>query len=148
MKNLSYSALLACFLIAPFAALATDDAKILINCSNLDDSGGNLVYTLYATEESYNAEKNELAHLTVSVAAGDVDTAAFNHLKPGIYTVTAFHDSNMDGELNTGAFGRPKEQFAISNISRRLWSKPHWQETSFEVRAGDPKSINLLFKMQ
>jgi uncharacterized protein (DUF2141 family) len=40
-------------------------------------------------------------------------TVTFNHLKPGIYAVTVYHDENNNGQFDMSVFGA--EGFAASN---------------------------------
>lgn len=122
-------------------------ADLTVTFTSVTDKPGNLIYSLYDTEETYNIEKNEALNGTMPATEGS-DTLELHHLKPGFYALTVFHDENGNGKLDTDIFGRPKEQFGISNINRILWSKPKWDEVKFEVKDGEPNEISIRLKMQ
>src|ERR1700719_235081 len=45
-------------------------------------------------------------------------------LSPGTYAITAFHDENSNGKLDTNFFGFPLEGFAFSNNVHPFLSSP------------------------
>ena len=127
--------------------LADGDADLTVNFQSVRNTGGQLYYSLYNTEDSYNKEQNEALSGQIAAQEG-TDTLVLHHLKPGFYALTAFHDENGNGKLDTNFLGQPKEQFGISNITRTLWSKPKWDEVKFEVKAGEMNELSVLLKMQ
>lgn len=54
--------------------------------------------------------------LQAPLVAGD-DMQLDADLPPGRYAMRAFVDLNGNGELDVGAFGKPKEPFAFSRIT-------------------------------
>jgi len=56
----------------------------------------------------------------------------FNDLPPGTYALTALHDENGDGRLNT-FLGIPREGFAFSNNPRVGFGPPSFQKVRFNI---------------
>ena len=57
----------------------------------------------------------------------------FRSVPVGIYAVSAIHDANNDGKLNT-TFGIPTEGFAFSRNPPMKMRAPHFDEASFDSR--------------
>ena len=55
----------------------------------------------------------------------------FRSVPPGIYALSAIHDANNDGKLNT-TFGMPTEGFAFSRNPPMKMRAPRFNEASFE----------------
>ena len=127
--------------------LADGDADLTVNFQSVRNTGGQLYYSLYNTEDSYNKEQDEALSGQIPAQEG-TDTLVLHHVKPGFYALTTFHDENGNGKLDRNFLGQPKEQFGISNITRTLWSKPKWDEVKFEVKAGEMNELSVLLKMQ
>lgn len=57
----------------------------------------------------------------------------FRSVPVGVYAVSAIHDANNDGKLNT-TFGIPTEGFAFSRNPPMKMRAPHFDEASFDSR--------------
>jgi uncharacterized protein (DUF2141 family) len=123
-----------------------DGVDLTITFQQVSNSVGQIYYALYASDTDYQNESNSAYQGIIPATPGDVVTVAHN-ITPATYALTAFHDENGNGELDTGAFGIPKEQFGLSNIFNRLWSKPSFSDLSFDISATAPNAINILMKM-
>jgi uncharacterized protein (DUF2141 family) len=62
-------------------------------------------------------------------------TVVFENVTPGRYALSAFHDRNSNGKLDTGAFGIPKEPFGFSRDARAVMGPPTFDDTAFDVPA-------------
>jgi uncharacterized protein (DUF2141 family) len=60
----------------------------------------------------------------------------FKGMPPGVYGVSAFHDEDKDGKLDTNFVGYPTEEYCASNNARNLMSAPSWKDASFGYRGG------------
>lgn len=60
-------------------------------------------------------------------------------LEPGAYAIRAFVDLTGDGELATGARGRPAEPFAISVGEGRRQPSTHFSRSIFQLHQGQPE---------
>jgi uncharacterized protein (DUF2141 family) len=60
----------------------------------------------------------------------------FKDVPAGIYGVSAFHDEDNDGKLDTNFVGYPLEEYCSSNNARNMFSAPSWKDAKFAYRRG------------
>jgi uncharacterized protein (DUF2141 family) len=60
----------------------------------------------------------------------------FKDIPPGTYGVSAFHDENNDGKLDTNFVGYPLEEYCSSNNARNMFSAPSWKDARFAYKRG------------
>jgi uncharacterized protein (DUF2141 family) len=60
----------------------------------------------------------------------------FKEVPTGTYGISAFHDEDSDGELDTNIVGYPTEAYCASNNARNLMSAPSWSDAKFVYRGG------------
>jgi uncharacterized protein (DUF2141 family) len=89
--------------------------NLFVEISNIDiKRGGQIIVRLFSKDEvaSFPYERGKYEKRVVP--KGDRHIVVFNQLKKGAYALLAFHDENMNGELDRVLFYR-KEGFAFSN---------------------------------
>lgn len=60
----------------------------------------------------------------------------FKEVPAGTYGVSAFHDEDNDGELDTNVVGYPVEEYCASNNARNMFSAPSWKDAKFKFKGG------------
>ncbi|HYQ17728.1 MAG TPA: DUF2141 domain-containing protein [Polyangiaceae bacterium] len=60
----------------------------------------------------------------------------FKDVPPGTYGISAFHDEDNDGKLNTNLVGYPMEEYCSSNNARNMFSAPSWKDAKFAYKGG------------
>ena len=65
-----------------------------------------------------------------------------NDLSPGRYAVTAFHDENDNGDLDTNLVGMPTEGYGFSNDARATFGPPKFEAAA--VTVGDASEVAVL----
>ena len=60
----------------------------------------------------------------------------FKEVPGGTYGISAFHDEDSDGKLDTNLVGYPTEDYCASNNARNLMSAPSWSDAKFGYRNG------------
>jgi uncharacterized protein (DUF2141 family) len=60
----------------------------------------------------------------------------FKEVPRGTYGISAFHDEDADGKLDTNLVGYPLEDYCASNNARNLMSAPSWSDAKFGYRTG------------
>lgn len=58
----------------------------------------------------------------------------FKEVPAGTYGISAFHDEDNDGELDTNFVGYPTEEYCSSRNARNLMSAPSWSDAKFSYR--------------
>ena len=74
-------------------------------------------------------------------------THIFTDLPEGEYIIQCFLDTNGNGEMDTGAFGIPKEPYGNSQNFHPKFSPPGFEDVSFELTPETEEiSITLIEK--
>jgi uncharacterized protein (DUF2141 family) len=60
----------------------------------------------------------------------------FKEIPAGIYGISAFHDEDNNGKLNTNLVGYPVEEYCSSNNARNMFSAPSWKDAKFRYKGG------------
>ncbi len=63
----------------------------------------------------------------------------FKDVPAGVYGVSAFHDEDNDGKLDTNLVGYPTEEYCSSNNARNMFSAPSWKDAKFRYKGGPAK---------
>jgi uncharacterized protein (DUF2141 family) len=64
-------------------------------------------------------------------------------IKPGKYTLAAYHDINKDEKLNTNLVGIPTEPYGFSNNARGTFGPPSLEDQTFAVTGETKMAITL-----
>jgi uncharacterized protein (DUF2141 family) len=68
--------------------------------------------------------------------SGKKAKCVFKEVPAGTYGISAFHDENDDGKLDTNLVGYPIEEYCASNNARNLMSAPSFSDAKFSYRGG------------
>jgi uncharacterized protein (DUF2141 family) len=127
---------LGAFCIAASVASATGwGAELVVVVDGVRNGKGDIVLSVYASPEQW-PDGDSVADLKEEAKQGAV-TFRIHDLPPGTYGVTAFHDENHDGKLNTNFFGFPLEGFAFSNDAHPVLSSPSFRAVAIHLGASD-----------
>ena len=85
------------------------------------------------------------AYQVVTVRHKDgVASATFADIPPGAYAVSAFHDRNGNGRLDSGFMGKPTEPYGFSNDARGTFGPAKFHDAKFELaEPGQKITIHL-----
>jgi len=67
---------------------------------------------------------------------GSKALCVFKGVPAGEYGISAFHDEDANGKLNTNAVGYPLEEYCASNNARNMFSAPSWSDAKFSYARG------------
>jgi len=67
---------------------------------------------------------------------GKVALCVFSELPKGVYGISAFHDENKNGKLDTNLVGYPTEEYCASNNARNTFSAPSFSDAKFKYSGG------------
>jgi uncharacterized protein (DUF2141 family) len=60
----------------------------------------------------------------------------FEGVRPGVYGISAYHDENANGKLDTNVLGMPTEDYGASRDARGTFGPPRFEDAKFEYRGG------------
>jgi uncharacterized protein (DUF2141 family) len=81
----------------------------------------------------------------IARANGKSAICVFKQIPKGTYGISAFHDENSNGELDTNLVGYPLEDYCASNNARNMFSAPSFDDAKFSYKGGQ-KRLEALMK--
>ena len=60
----------------------------------------------------------------------------FSDVRPGTYGISAYHDENKNGKLDTNVVGMPIEDYCASRDARGTFSAPSFEDAKFDYKGG------------
>lgn len=124
--------LLACLSSSAGRAEEAPSSNVIEFRMHLRQKGGVVRCGLF-TREGW-LEKPRAAH--VVRANGPLALCRFEKIAPGTYGISAFHDANDNGKLDTNLVGYPIEEYCASRNARNLFSAPSWDDAKFAYKGG------------
>jgi uncharacterized protein (DUF2141 family) len=130
------AAILSCSMIS-----AAPAADLAVTINGAKSSTGFIVGAVFDSEKTFLNRPTALASFRIKASPGEIGFSLKN-LPAGRYAVTAFHDANDNGKLDTDADGQPTEVYGFSNGARGASGPPTFGEAAFEL--GDQaKTISI-----
>jgi len=77
---------------------------------------------------------------------GRTALCVFKNVPPGTYGMSAFHDEDNDGKLDTNFVGYPTEEYCASRNARNMFSAPSWSDAKFRYRGGTSVRLKAIMK--
>jgi uncharacterized protein (DUF2141 family) len=106
-------------------------SEILLSVAT-SGSKGNVVCGLY----DRNGWLKRPLQRTAAAPRGNVATCRFSGLAPGRYAAGGFQDQNLNGKLDRGWTGLPKEPWCVSRGPRGTVGPPSFEAAAFAVGDG------------
>ncbi len=130
MKALAVALLLTAL---PVQAVA---ATLTIHVADIDRKGGTLRLSLYDEFGWSKSEDDPVASANVPAVAPET-VVTLTDIKPGVYGVKLFQDTNNNGKFDQNFIGFPLERYGFSRDARPFLSTPPFDRTKFTVKDGD-----------
>jgi uncharacterized protein (DUF2141 family) len=121
-------------LVAMTTGVAGHAADLVVVIDGVRNDKGDVEATLYGSAAEW-PDGRAVADLQEDAKRGEV-VLTFRDLAPGTYAITAFHDENRNGKLDTNFFGYPLEGFAFSNDVHPILASPAFKAAAFPVGTG------------
>jgi uncharacterized protein (DUF2141 family) len=109
---------------------------------NVDSPVGNIAVALFSNEADFL--KKRFAAKQVKAGKGEVHLI-FENIPAGEYALSAYHDANINGELDKNLIGIPKEGFGFSNDAMGTFGPPDFKKASFAWKGGQAVSLALRY---
>jgi uncharacterized protein (DUF2141 family) len=77
---------------------------------------------------------------------GSTVRCTFTNVTAGAYAVSVMHDENGNGKLDSNFLGIPTEGYGVSNNHTHALSAPTWDESKFEVTAGQDVRLGIALR--
>jgi uncharacterized protein (DUF2141 family) len=135
---LSLAALTALFHATPAPA---HDLTLVVD--GVRNTRGVIGVLLFNSPEGW-PEHVASAFISVAVPAqAPVTVMTIHDLPAGVYAIVVLHDENSNMKLDRTWFGKPKEQWGMSNNPRFFLSAPSFDSARFTLAASEEMYIAL-----
>ncbi|HEY5918465.1 MAG TPA: DUF2141 domain-containing protein [Chryseolinea sp.] len=111
-------------------------SSLEIHVDNIKSKKGSIQFGLFNSEADFL--KNPIEKRVIK-STGTGITVVFENLQPGDYALSVIHDENENGELDSNAFGIPKEGFAFGNNALGSFGPPSFEKATIKVGDQDVK---------
>lgn len=136
----SFLAVLALLVAAAFALHASAEeppatqplATLKVTITDLRNDKGNLIYGVFKADDGFPTDDKKSVNWQVRPTK-DGNKTFTCQLPPGTYAASVLHDENVSGNMDTGAFGIPKEGYGVTNNPKPRFRKATFQEATFEL---------------
>ena len=123
-------------------ALAGDTATLRVDVVGAESREGVVRLTLFDSEAGFLREPYREAN--VAIGADGTASAVFDALPFGDYALSAVHDANGNGRLDTNLMRIPTERYAFSNGARSRFGPADYADARFEIDRAE-QSLSISF---
>lgn len=115
-----------------------------VSVQHANSDQGMIRILVFSSEKGF-PDQPELAIRSISLSPKNKrGKVVIEDLPLGKYAISAIHDEDENGKLNTNLVGYPLEKFGFSNNPKIYVTPPSFEKASFEVQSGSKHlSINL-----
>ena len=108
--------------------------KVVVEINGIGSDNGMVYFAIYNSESNFS-NKKPINGGGVKVEGGKVKMT-FDHLKPGVYAVTCYHDANSNGKMDFETNGMPLEDYGATNNVMN-YGPPRFNDAKFELKDKD-----------
>ena len=125
---------------ATFSKPTNDSHSLTVVIKNFKNTNGKAQITYFSSEERFLKEGETV---TVDIESQDEITVVFEGVKSHKIAVSVIHDENENGDLDTGVFGIPTEDYGFSNDAKGSFGPPSFEDCIIEMSGDKTVKINL-----
>jgi uncharacterized protein (DUF2141 family) len=119
---------------------------LTITLKGLRNSKGKILVWLYSGEKGFpDKPKEAFRTMAVGLKEGSVPQVQFSGLTTGSYAVSAVHDENDNGEMDTNWIGIPREGLAVSRDAKGSMGPPKFKDAVLEISESQEIKTNFVY---
>ncbi len=120
-------------LIQPAAPQAPPQSNLIhVEISNLRTDNGEVLCALYSSANDFPKHADKAVARATATVSNHRAVCEFPDIAPGTYAVSAIHDENSNGKLDTNFIGIPREGVGASNDAKGRFGPPKFDAASFK----------------
>lgn len=146
LRKALYAHLLLATVACPAASADDLPGLLTVEITGLNDATGTVYIAVYNSEDTWLEDETVMNKTVVITEARDGDLVRTElELPMGDYALSAFHDQDGDGELDTNMVGIPDEPIAVSNNAIGKFGPPKYEDAVFTLGA-EPAIQRIIMK--
>ena len=127
------AALLVLFTSPAQAQEARDQAVLTVHLAGFRNDRGKAMMALFASQDGFPRQVERAFRRAAAPIKNGRAKLVLDKLPSGTYAVSAFHDENGNGKMDTDWLGRPREGYGCSNDAKGR--PPKFQDARFTLSA-------------
>jgi uncharacterized protein (DUF2141 family) len=112
-------------------ALGAAAAELTVEVRGIASSDGAVLVAVYDSPEQWLRKPVRAVRLPAE--PGQAVRGSLGDLPPGVYAISAIHDRNGNGKLDTNVFGIPTEPYAYSNDASGFMGPARFDQARFTI---------------
>lgn len=112
--------------------------KLVVTVEAIREQKGSVMVGLFRTKDDF---MKKATYGKVVPANSEKVHVIFENLEPGEYGISIIHDINDNGELDTNAFGIPKEGFGFGNNAMGLFGPPSFEKAKIAINRDEVQHV-------
>jgi uncharacterized protein (DUF2141 family) len=125
--------------------MIAQDGILRVRMTGLENQNGKVVVQLFDSGEGFPTKPAKALRTSTTLIVGDSAFVEFSGLPFQHYAVSAYHDENGNGKLDTNFLGIPSEPVAASNNAKGNFGPPSFDDAKILLDA-PRKQITITFK--
>jgi uncharacterized protein (DUF2141 family) len=133
---------------------SAEQSSITVNISGVRSQKGNVVVCLWSKEnKDFPFCSSTTAYKSTSIKADNSSlVTTFQNIPSGEYALSAFHDENGNGKLDTNWMGMPKEGMAAANMNKEKnqnqgrRERPSFDKMKFTLNGSTTVSASFMYR--
>lgn len=124
---------------------------IRVEIVGLRSDKGQILCALFGSRDGFPKQSEKALARVSSTIAQKQAVCEFSGIAPGTYAISAFHDENSNGKLDTNFMGIPREGVGASNNARGHLGPPKSEAAAFHFPGGRLElkvTINYLWESE
>lgn len=121
----------------PTPAQAQLRGNLTVEVNGLNNRDGNVCFSMFNGSQGFPSDRQRAVNAECFAISEEPMRVTFENLDFGSYAVAAYHDRNMDTQLNQGLLGIPTEGFAFSNDAPARTGPASYQDAVFILSQQD-----------
>jgi uncharacterized protein (DUF2141 family) len=109
---------------------AQGNNKIVVKVDKINSSEGTVNVALFNSEKDF-LNKPFMSKIK-DATSGELEFE-FDGVPNGEYTISIYHDVNMNGELDKNFIGIPNEPYGVSQEGRSMFGPPNYSDAKFSI---------------
>lgn len=129
--------------LAAGAQAQTASATIEVAVPQVRNAKGGIGCQLFATADGFPRDGRRAMHAVMVPIVQGSARCQFPPVPAGTYAVAVVHDENGNQALDSNVLGVPTEGYGVSNNRTYALSAPRWDESRFELAAGEQRQLTV-----